>query len=101
MSQRGYGDPPYPPTDSGGRQRPAAGSSRDLSAGYDRESGPIRTESGNTGGSGYGRPPGGGRQGESEGPRYEPPPSRSSRSRWSNPPPRRRRNSQAGSYPQA
>lgn len=103
MSQRGYGDPPYPPTNSGARQRGGSGPGRDLSGAYDRDPGPIRTDTRNPGPSEYGRPYGGGRRGETEEPRYEPQPSRSSRSRWSNPPPRRRRHNQtnrAVDYPQ-
>lgn len=96
MSQRGYGDSPYPPTNSGARQRPATGSGRDTSGGYDRESGPLWTESRSPGNSEYGRPSASGRRPEPEEPQYEPPPSRSSRSRWSNPPPRRRRSNQGG-----
>lgn len=100
MSQRGYGDPPYPPTDPGARQRPSTASGRDLSGGYDRESGPIWTESRNPGNSEYGPPVASGRRTEPDEPRYQPPPSRSSRSRWSNPPPRRRRSNQAGGHTQ-
>src|SRR5215211_1614963 len=98
MSQRGYGDPPYPPTDSGARQLSGSGSSRDLSAAYDRESAPIRTEARNQGSTDQGPSSGGGRRSEPDEARYEPPPSRSSRSRWSNPPPRRRRSNQASGY---